>query len=152
GTAHTLGIVHRDLKPENIFLGEGASTDGTQRRAPIVKVLDFGIAKLTAAEGDAAESGALTGTGTLLGTASYMAPEQIFGGRDIDHRADIGGFGLIMYRALSGILPTQAEHVGQVLKIVVTRSIRALAEVEPELPADVTELVGKMLSRQRSAR
>ncbi|MBK7397009.1 MAG: serine/threonine protein kinase [Myxococcales bacterium] len=81
GAAHAAGIVHRDLKPDNVFLvGE----------PPSVRVLDFGIAKLTAREGDAAASTALTNTGAMLGTPFYMAPEQVFGERDLDHRADVG--------------------------------------------------------------
>ena len=109
GTAHAVGVVHRDLKPENIFLAKGK--DGTEE----VKVLDFGIAKLTALDGEAAQSTSLTGSGTILGTPHYMAPEQMFGEKDIDHRADIWAIGVMLYEALSGVLPTQADNVGQVL-------------------------------------
>src|SRR5688572_27447613 len=93
GAAHALGIVHRDLKPENIFLAGCAG-------APAVKVLDFGIAKLTQT-GESAASG-VTATGSLLGTPCYMSPEQAFGERDVDHRADIWSFGVILYEALAG--------------------------------------------------
>jgi len=116
GCAHALGIVHRDLKPENIFLA--ISPSGQE-----VKVLDFGIAKLTASEGDAAHSGAITGTGAILGTPYYMAPEQLFGEKDIDHRADIWALGIIFYEALTGQRPTQGQNVGQIYKIVVTGAI-----------------------------
>jgi tRNA A-37 threonylcarbamoyl transferase component Bud32 len=144
GAAHALGIVHRDLKPENIFLDEGPPAR--------VKVLDFGIAKLTAREGAAAETAALTASGTLLGTPYYMSPEQAFGERDVDHRTDVWALGLILYRCLSGVLPTQADNVGQVFKSIVARPIRPLAEAAPDLPSDVATLVDRMLSRGRRHR
>jgi tRNA A-37 threonylcarbamoyl transferase component Bud32 len=88
--AHRIGIVHRDLKPDNIFLKRGDGGKVT------VKVLDFGIAKLTATEGDAADTGSITGTGSLMGTPWHMAPEQCYGEKDIDPRADIWAFGVIL--------------------------------------------------------
>jgi eukaryotic-like serine/threonine-protein kinase len=139
GAAHALGIIHRDLKPANIFLGEGP--------APMVKVLDFGIAKLTASDGDAAATEALTISGAMLGTPYYMSPEQAFGEKDIDHRTDIWALGLILYRCLSGILPTQADNHGQVFKNIVARPIRPMEQIAPDLPSDVTAVVRRMLSR-----
>ncbi|MBW2458498.1 MAG: serine/threonine protein kinase [Deltaproteobacteria bacterium] len=82
GTAHNVGVVHRDLKPDNIFL---------TARPESVRVLDFGIAKLTK---KAANPSDLTVTGSVLGTPHYMAPEQIFGERDVDARADVWGTAL----------------------------------------------------------
>jgi len=146
GTAHELGIVHRDLKPENIFLAGARGGDVD------VKVLDFGIAKLTATEGDAAQSGGLTGTGSMLGTPYYMSPEQSFGDKDVDHRADVWSLGVIFYECLCGERPTQAENIGQILKIVMTDRIRPLAERAPELPPAVTALVGRMLQQERTRR
>ncbi len=144
GTAHALGIVHRDLKPENIFLVEVPSPD--------VKVVDFGIAKLTATEGDAAATAGITGTGAILGTPHFMAPEQVFGEKRIDHRADIWALGLVLYQALSGVLPTEAENVGQVMKIIVSRGIQPLAVVAPDVPEDVAAVVDRMLVRSLSGR
>jgi serine/threonine-protein kinase len=145
GCAHSLGIVHRDLKPENIFLADTPA--GTT-----VKVLDFGIAKLTASDGDAAHTGATTGTGALLGTPFYMSPEQLFGEKSINHRADIWALGVVLYEALCGERPTQAENVGQVYKIVMTGAITPLSDRAPHLPADVLDLVSRMLSRDRMQR
>ena len=89
--AHENGIVHRDLKPENIFV----SRDGR------VKILDFGLAKLTTA-GDAEKTEARnTSPGTVMGTAGYMSPEQVRG-EALDHRTDIFSFGAILYEMLSG--------------------------------------------------
>jgi serine/threonine protein kinase len=143
--AHALGIVHRDLKPENIFLAR-------TYRGMEVKVLDFGIAKLTSFEGDAAHTGGTTGTGDILGTPFYMAPEQLFGEKDVDHRADIWALGIILYEALVGTLPTRADNIGQIVKIVTTSGIPPIGERVPDLPAPVVELVTRMLSRDRAQR
>src|SRR4029077_19665405 len=90
GTAHAAGIVHRDLKPDNIFLTR--DPDGNVQ----VTVLDFGIAKVTAVEGEAAQTGGLTTTGAMLGTPYYMSPEQVFGEKDIDQTSDIWALGVIL--------------------------------------------------------
>jgi hypothetical protein len=144
GTAHALGVVHRDLKPQNVFL----SRDG---EASCVKVLDFGLAKLVGSGGAVLDSEGQT-TGALLGTPCYMSPEQVFGERDVDHRTDIWSLGVIVYQCLSGILPTSAKNVGQVLKIILTRPIWPLADAAPDLPSEVTAMVDLMLSRSRDAR
>lgn len=144
-SAHAIGIVHRDLKPDNIFLSRTAT--GTE-----IKVLDFGIAKLTASDGDAAATGGLTGTGTMLGTPFYMAPEQIYGEKDVDHRADIWAIGVILYECLAGVRPTQADSIGQILKVVTRDGIKPLGVVCPDLPPDILDLVARMLSPDREKR
>ncbi len=145
GAAHAAGIVHRDLKPENIFLTR--EPDGTRG----VKVLDFGIAKLTA-EGEAGQTVGATTTGALLGTPSYMSPEQVFGEKNIDHRTDIWSIGMILYECLSGLLPTQAENVGQILKLILTREDWHFDEAAPDAPDDVKDLVRRMLLRDPKQR
>jgi serine/threonine protein kinase len=145
GSAHEVGIVHRDLKPDNIFLDRRRGTTD-------VHVLDFGIAKLTATEGDAASSAAITGTGAVLGTPYYMSPEQVFGEKDIDHRADIWALGVILYECLAGVRPTQADNIGQVFKIVMTDAIKPIERLVPGLPASVVQLIGRMLTREREKR
>jgi serine/threonine protein kinase len=140
GTAHALGIVHRDLKPDNVLVvGDGGAHD--------VKVLDFGIAKLTATEGSAAQTEALTQTGALMGTPFYMSPEQAFGEKRIDQRSDVWSLGIILYRALTGVLPTYGETFADVYMNVVKRPFRSVREVRPELPEDVSALVMRMLER-----
>lgn len=105
--AHGRGMVHRDLKPENIFLSDRAhATD-------LVKVLDFGIAKVTqGARGDRLET--LTHAGAIFGTPQYMAPEQIRG-EDIDARADVYALGVVLYQMISGTLPFEASTVVEML-------------------------------------
>jgi len=81
-----------------------------------------------------------------------MSPEQAFGEQNIDHRADIWGLGIMLYECLSGVLPTRADNVGQVLKIILEESIAPLDSVVPELPHDIAALVAKMLQRRPEAR
>jgi hypothetical protein len=145
GAAHALGIVHRDLKPENLFLARGPADE------LVVKVLDFGIAKLTALDGEAIRSTGLS-TNTVLGTPMYMAPEQVFAERDLDHRADIWALGIIFYECLSGSCPTRGDGIGQILKHVVAKPFDPLRQVVPGLPEDLAALVDRMLARNREER
>ncbi|HEY6462948.1 MAG TPA: serine/threonine-protein kinase, partial [Polyangiaceae bacterium] len=116
GTAHAARITHRDLKPDNIFLvGESA------RAVPIV--LDFGIARLHGTGPDALASAALTTTGAVMGTPHYMAPEQIFGEHDVDHRADVWALGVILYECLAGRRPLPGANIGQVLKVILSGKV-----------------------------
>ncbi len=141
--AHRMGIVHRDLKPDNIFLKKEETGDVT------VKVLDFGIAKLTAKEGDAADTGALTGTGSLVGTPWYMAPEQCYGEKDIDHRADVWALGVILYECLAGLRPVEGSNVGQLVKAMLHDGIMPIEKRVPGLPPELSHLIGRMLSPAR---
>jgi serine/threonine protein kinase len=142
GAAHALGIVHRDLKPDNLFLLEGGGE-------PSVKVLDFGIAKLSAErylqEGP---SPLLTESGSMLGTPCYMAPEQASGETPVDHRADIWSLGVILYECLSGVRPIEGENLPQVVARLMSAGIMPLERIAPELPAEVTGLVKLMLTRE----
>jgi eukaryotic-like serine/threonine-protein kinase len=142
GAAHALGIVHRDLKPDNLFLLEGSAE-------PRVKVLDFGIAKLSAErylqEGP---SPLLTESGSMLGTPCYMAPEQASGDNPVDHRADIWSLGVILYECLSGVRPIEGENLPQVVARLMSAGIMPLERIAPELPAEVASLVKNMLSRE----
>ena len=142
GAAHAMGIVHRDLKPENIFLVRDADPTAT------VKVLDFGIAKLTAPD---AETGGATTTGAMLGTPYYMAPEQCFG-ESVDHRADVWAIGVILYEVLSGGRPVEGDNPGQIFKRLMSDAIPPLSSVAPDVPDDLAALVGRMLAKDRADR
>ncbi|MEZ4301440.1 MAG: serine/threonine-protein kinase [Polyangiaceae bacterium] len=103
--AHAAGVVHRDLKPENIFLTHNDDDE-------IVKVLDFGVAKVR----DAAKvTMQKTGVGTLIGTPHYMSPEQVKGIGEVDYRTDIWAFGVLAYQCVTGELPFDSEGVGDLL-------------------------------------
>lgn len=139
--AHEVGIVHRDVKPDNIFLTESGE----------VKILDFGIAKRTEVDASVAASTG-TQTGSIVGTPQFMSPEQAFAERDIDHRSDIWSLGLVLFECLTGVLPTKAESLGQVFKIILSSGIPSIAEHAPTLPTALVKLVDKMLQRDRLGR
>jgi serine/threonine protein kinase len=105
--AHDAGVIHRDLKPENVFIVENDDEE-------VIKVLDFGIAKTTAAGMTASAAGA-TRTGALLGTPFYMSPEQCEASKDIDHRTDIWSLGVLAYKCLLGRSAFAGESLGQVI-------------------------------------
>jgi len=143
--AHAAGIVHRDLKPENIFL----CVDELQEET--VKLLDFSLAKVASKLLESQSLG-LTASGAMLGTPYYMSPEQVFGECDVDHRTDIWALGVTLYECLSGVRPTDAANAGQVFKRITTHDITPLAEVASFVPAELAELIGRMLAANRAER
>jgi serine/threonine-protein kinase len=145
GTAHSMGIVHRDLKPDNVYVVAG-------ERHEKVRVLDFGIAKLTAQSGEAMATAGLTSTGAVLGTPYYMSPEQVFADKTIDHRCDIWSIGVMTYECLTGKKPITGDSIGALLRAITDARHVPLQAVEPELPPDVCDLVERMLSVERDAR
>lgn len=144
GTAHSRGIVHRDLKPANVFLSQSGE-DG-----PVVKVLDFGIAKWLVPV--AGESALRTQTGSTLGTPSYMAPEQAIGDRMVDHKVDIWSLGVILYECLSGARPVEGENAAHMVMRLLSTGIIPIGQLVPSLPAALADLIGRMLSREPAQR
>ena len=139
---HSAGIVHRDLKPENVHV-----------RGEHAMVLDFGIAKeIVAGPGGETIPPSLTSTGVMVGTPHYMAPEQIFGERDIDARVDVWALGLMLYEALTGVLPTHGDGFGQVMKRITTADFPPVGAIVPGVPEALSRVVAAMLSRDRAAR
>jgi serine/threonine protein kinase len=137
--AHSRNIVHRDLKPENIVL---VDKDGD---LDFVKVLDFGIAKLT----DDANKAALTKVGMVLGTMDYMAPEQALG-KGVDGRADLYALGVVTYEMLCGARPYEGESASAILQLQLTKAAPSLSARAPGLgiPKEVEALVMKLLSKE----
>lgn len=140
GAAHAVGVVHRDMKPDNIFMCRSANGPTT------VKLLDFGIAKLTTLNGGIQHSGAMTQTGSLLGTPIYMAPEQVFGEKDLDHRADFWSLGIVLYECLTGACPIDGDNLGQIFKMISTRGFLPLSVRLPALDSGIAALIDSMLS------
>ena len=112
--AHALGIVHRDLKPANLF------RHPTRRRLPSVKVLDFGISKVTGCRHPGADMG-MTKTAAVMGSPLYMSPEQMQSSRDVDARTDIWALGVILYELLAGDVPFTGETLPEVCVKIATQ-------------------------------
>ncbi len=130
--AHKAGVVHRDLKPDNIFLCRD-----------VVKVLDFGVSRIGGGEAYTT----LTRTGTMLGTPAYMPLEQLRGSRDVDERTDVYALGVILFEALSGRLPFEAQTAADQAVLLATRGPEKLAELVPVLRGPRADAVMKALSR-----
>src|SRR5687767_8142847 len=134
--AHAAGIVHRDIKPDNVLLSHGAAV-----------VTDFGIAK---ALSDArAETGgsSLTQTGTSLGSPAYMAPEQVAGDPNVDHRADLYAFGCMGYELLTGEPPFTAESPQRVFAAHLTEKPRPVAARRSDVPRPLAAMIMRCLEK-----
>ncbi|HXJ22033.1 MAG TPA: serine/threonine-protein kinase [Polyangia bacterium] len=139
--AHQAGIVHRDLKPENLFVttaGDGGD---------LVKVLDFGIAKLMVSD-----ASVVTGTGATFGTAFYMSPEQARGAGEVDARTDVWSLGVVLYELLSGRKPFVGEQFLQVIHQILSAEPPALGTLRPALPARLTAIVERTMAKEVTAR
>ncbi len=144
--AHERGIVHRDLKPDNLFL----ATDGSARTPVVIKILDFGIAKLVSSnnEGNTHK----TRTGSMLGTPAYMSPEQARDASSIDDRADIYALGCILFEMVAGRPPFVRPGAGEVMIAHVIEAPPRLSSLVSEVDAPLESLVSQMLEKDPAAR
>ena len=145
--AHEAGIIHRDIKPENLML----------RHDDYIKVVDFGLAKLTEPVHSLAETlaesndPAATNPGTVLGTLRYMSPEQAQG-REVDRRSDIFSLGVVIYELLTGSAPFKGHKPAAILDAVVHHTPLPLTQLRPDVNLEFERIINRMLEKDRDSR
>jgi serine/threonine-protein kinase len=147
GPVHAAGVVHRDLKPANLFLvaQEGGS--------PVLKVLDFGVSK-GGLQDDAPQSQALTltSTGTMVGSPSYMSPEQIRASKDIDARSDVWSLGVILHELVTGQRPFHGATLSALAVAIATEPPSRPSALRPGIPPGLEAAILRCLEKDRAAR
>ena len=143
--AHQKDIIHRDLKPVNIMIIADPEAPGGER----AKVLDFGLAKVLQPD---AEGEGLTGTGTILGTPAYMAPEQCRSARAVDDKSDVYALGVILYEMISSDIPFDAETDAELLSMHMYKPAPPLTERAPGVLPELSALIHRMLEKEQPAR
>lgn len=142
--AHEHGVVHRDLKPENIFIT--LDDEGLARGC---KVLDFGVSKLSRALDVSLD---ITRAGNLVGTPMYMAPEQVRGSHDVDHRMDVYSIGVVLYEMIAGRPPFTGEVYSALMVQIATTDPPPLSQFRLGVPRRITEIVARALERDVNRR
>ncbi len=142
--AHEKGIVHRDLKPENVLLCPDPETPSGER----AKVLDFGIAKVIEPDGEVMK----TTTGAILGTPTYMSPEQCRGVGNVTEKADVYSLGAMLYQMISGRPPFVGQGAGDLIAMHIIETPTPLRELMPGVSPDVETLVHQMLIKKPDER
>jgi serine/threonine protein kinase len=140
--AHAVGVVHRDVKPSNLFVTRG-------EHGPFVVVLDFGLAKPMPIFGT---SQPVTATRDILGTAEYIAPEQIESTRTIDARSDVWALGATLYKLLAGVPPFTGDDPAIICKKILHDEPVSLARLRPDLPMAITRIIQRCLEKDPSRR
>jgi non-specific serine/threonine protein kinase len=146
-SAHAAGLVHRDIKPANLVLAEVGDNER------VVKLLDFGLAKLQPGLEDRTGWDHLTHSGGLLGSPFYMSPEQARGRREVDHRSDLWSLGVVLYHALTGQKPHEdIQGLGELIIAICQRPAPLVTRFAPWVSPEVARLVGKALELEPDRR
>lgn len=145
--AHAIGIIHRDIKPSNLFVA--SRRDGSK----VVKVLDFGISKLTRKlDGATGDSRSMTGTAAALGSAWYMSPEQLQDAKHVDERSDIWSIGVVLHELLTAQPPFGGDSAAAVGARIVTASPQPLRTLRKEVPPQLERVVLRCLEKDPGSR
>jgi len=142
-TAHAFGVVHRDMKPENVFLTDAPGNPGANSQGLLVKILDFGIAKLRTLGEVRAQ---LTRPGVVMGTPEYMSPEQVFAADAVDARADLYALGAMCFEMLAGQRPIQGDDPRALAAQVMGGMTPRLESIVPSVPVSIADVVAIALS------
>ena len=141
--AHRAGIIHRDLKPDNIFIVRPKHRNA----AEFVKILDFGISKFTALG-----EGSTTRTGTVMGSPNYMSPEHVRSSAEVDARSDLYAVGVMLYEALTGVVPRKAPNFAELLFKIAYEPLPDPRALVPDMPDNVVALINKACATDRNLR
>jgi len=134
--AHSEGIIHRDLKPSNILFDQYGDAF----------LADFGIVRLTTSDSN------LTASGSLMGTPTYMSPEQVYGDKELDGRSDIYALGVILFQMLTGHLPYEADTPAKMMMKHILEPVPQILSNRPDLPPEAEEVVSRALAKERDQR
>lgn len=140
--AHSLGIVHRDLKPSNLFLAQGPAG------RPTIKVLDFGISKAPSTSNDAH----LTKTSAVMGSPSYMSPEQLVSSASVDMRSDVWALGVVLYEMLTRAVPFNAQTMPELVGAILQAVPAPIAATRQGVPPGVQAIVDRCLQKNPAGR
>jgi cytochrome c peroxidase len=144
--AHGARVVHRDIKPANLFLAQRGEGER------VVKLLDFGIAKIKMEQGIAAD-GSLTNTSALVGSPLFMSPEQARGHKDIDFRTDVWSLGVVLYKLLTGRTPYEhMDALGELILAICSEPAQPVQDFAPWVPEEVAAVVRRALQIHRADR
>jgi serine/threonine-protein kinase len=143
--AHQAGVVHRDLKPENVYLAQSGAP------LPEVKLLDFGISRVIPA-GAAGRVTRMTKTGLVMGTPSFMSPEQAAGAKDIDHRTDLYSMAVILFQCVTGGLPHSADNYNALMVAIISEPPVSPLALRPDLPDALEAIIVRGLEKRREGR
>jgi tRNA A-37 threonylcarbamoyl transferase component Bud32 len=150
GTAHAKGVIHRDLKPDNVFLTPDSHAGLEAEPGEVVKILDFGIAKL--AQRPAHFDDVRTRAGALMGTPQYMSPEQCRDASDVDHRTDIYSLGIVLYEMLTGSPPFSSSSWGELVHMHLGTNPPSPRTMMPQIPEPLEQIVMKTLEKDPASR